>query len=142
MSSVKTTVWGLKYGHPTPYRRTLSVGKGKKAGRVLMVFQPDTPYELTDEELAGCQDLVKIGLLVPWETDPKGRRARPRPAADQSGETDSATALQAKVSELELELAAANQQVALLIEQVKSLGGEPVVEAVEEDETTISTQTD
>lgn len=77
MAKSKASTYGLKFGHPTDFRRTVTVGKGDKAQRVVLVFQPNTPYSLTDQEIAGCQDIIDGGLLVEWETDERGRQMRP-----------------------------------------------------------------
>jgi hypothetical protein len=136
MAKKKTTAWGLKVGHTTPFRRTVDIGTKGKPNRVQLVFQPDTPYELTEQELAGVQRFVDSGLIVPWLLDPKGRRRSPAAAAEGKSEID---AMGKRIAELELDLAAAEEQVAILIEQVKSLGGEPEVEAVGEAEETATT---
>ena len=129
MSKVKTTTWGLKFGHPTAYRRTIKIYEGtgknrKEVERYQLVFEPNTPADLSDVEVEACQDLIDGGLLEPWHSDPKGRRARPNQVA-RIVESN-------RVQELELDNAALEEQVALLIEQVKELGAVPVVEAVEE----------
>lgn len=124
MSKVKTTPWGLKFGHPTVFRRTVTVNAGQSdEQKYQLVFEPNVPANLTEHEFKCCQDIIDIGLLVPWDVDPKGRRARPNQVARMAEVS--------RIQELELEVAALEEQVALLIDQVKELGGEPVVEAAE-----------
>lgn len=74
----KAGVYGLKFGHPTEYRRTVEItAKGGTKQRVQLLFQPNTPHILSDEEVTAVQDIIDGGLLVPWSDDPKGRRIHP-----------------------------------------------------------------
>jgi hypothetical protein len=127
MAKKKTTAYGLKVGHTTPFRRTVEIGTKDKPKRVQLVFEPDAPYDLTEQEVAGVQRFIDCGLLVPWMLDPKGRRRMPTGTKDGPAEIDT---MGKRIAELELELAASEEQVSILIDQVKSLGGEPAVEAV------------
>lgn len=125
MSKAKTTAWGLKFGHPTAFRQTVKIGEGDQAERVQLVFEPNQRLDLTVQEVAGIQPFIDTGLIVPWDDDWKGRRGSPA--------VDAKTAeLGNRLAELELDNAALAEQVALLIEQVRELGGEPVVEAADE----------
>lgn len=72
--------YGLKYGHPTEFRRTVTIGEGDSAQRVQLVFQPNAPLELSDEEIAGLKKEIDGGLIVPWVEDEKGRRKPNSPA--------------------------------------------------------------
>lgn len=70
-----TTAYGLRVGHPQPWRQTVVIGDE----RVQLVFEPDQPMDLSENELEQLQPFVDSGLLVPWDADPKGRRTmRPR----------------------------------------------------------------
>jgi hypothetical protein len=91
MSKAKSNVYGLKFGHPTEFRRTVQVGDGKD-DRYVLVFQPDTPYDLTDQEIQALAPDIEAGMLVPWVEDGRGHQSppgRPREATrPQSARTD------------------------------------------------------
>lgn len=79
MAKSKSTLWGLRIGHPNPFRRTVTVGKGKSEERVTLVFEPGTPYELSDSEVAQLKEDIDNGMIVPWEEDRDDFRQRLRP---------------------------------------------------------------
>lgn len=107
----KTTTekWALKAGHPTIFRRTVEIGTGKNAQRVQLVFEPDTPYELTGEELEGLQADIDGGMIVPWNDGDRRLRpvANPTQTADVRALQRENESLRAQVEELTEQLAEA-----------------------------------
>lgn len=105
----KTTTdkWALKAGHPTIFRRTVEIGTGKNAQRVQLVFEPDTPYELTAEEIEGLQADIDGGMLVPWNDGDRRLRpvVNPTQTADVRALQRENESLRAQVEELTEQLA-------------------------------------
>lgn len=126
MSKVKTTPWGLVFGHPTVFRQTVTVGDDRE--RVQLVFEPNEWLDLTAQEVEGVQPFIDSGLIVPWDEDWKNRRSRS--AAGRSDPNREAE-LGKQIDDLKLDVADLEEQVALLIQQVTDLGGEPVVEVAD-----------
>lgn len=92
-----TTSYTLKFGHPTPFRRTVTIGDEN----VQLVFTPGEHYELTDEEIAGLELEISGGLLVLTDLNSAGVQRPPR------GQSADATAtiekLEAKIEDLATE---------------------------------------
>ncbi|MBW3543446.1 MAG: hypothetical protein KY476_24605 [Planctomycetes bacterium] len=101
----------MKFGHATPFRRTITLGKERET----LLFDPDTPYDLSPDEVAGLAAEIDCGLIVPWDTDDKGRRARPPrgPLAPDESE------LAERVRRLEAENASLRAQ----LESLEAIGG-------------------
>jgi hypothetical protein len=105
MSKEKTSAYALRVGHALTFRRTVTIGKGKHEQRVQLVFEPDTPYALTEQELAGLADDIAAGLIVPWLGGNRRQRPVPNPTTpDQS----------ALIASLHVENAVLREQVAEL----------------------------
>lgn len=79
MAKAKCTLWGLRLGHPNPFRRTITVGKGRNEERATLVFEPKTPYELSEGEVAQLKTDIDNGIIVPWDEDQNDFRQRLRP---------------------------------------------------------------
>lgn len=94
----KTTAYGLRFGHPNIFRRTIQIGKGANATRFQMVFEPNVPYELSDEEVAALKPEIEDGIIELWN-DGKQRR-RPAATAPTSNATAQVEALQVENAEL------------------------------------------
>lgn len=80
MAKAKSTLWGLRLGHPNPFRRTVTVGKGRNEERVTLLFEPKTPYELSEGEVAQLRTDIDNGIIVPWDQDQDDFRQRLRPS--------------------------------------------------------------
>ncbi len=118
-AEVKAGAFMLKLGHPTPYRRTVTLDGSTKANKpvsseaekVQLEFQPGQAYDLSDIEAEGCRDLIENGFLVPARTDEKGRNKPVQvssPRTDADGTIDK---LEKKVEELAAENAELKAQL-------------------------------
>jgi len=109
MSKTHTTPHALRVGHQSTFRRTVTVRKGKHEQRVQLVFEPETPLDLTDQEVAGLQREIALGLIVPWEAG--NRRMRPVRAASEPKTTTKPVAPAEDHADDENELAAENARL-------------------------------
>jgi hypothetical protein len=100
-------LYGLRFGHPNTFRRTVNIGTAAKPNKVQLVFEPDTPLELTDKEIEGLKAEIESGFIVPWGEDGKRRRVA-NPTADT-----------ADVKRLQAENTKLRQQVAELTNQLE-----------------------
>lgn len=107
----------LKKGHPTVWRKTVTVGTDKNPKRELMVFQPETIYEFSKipPEL---ERFIECGLLV----DPHA----PATALDLTTASDDPS----EVASLKAVVA----KQAKRIEELEKLVGEQEAQLVEYDE--------
>lgn len=105
----KTSQWGLRPTHQTVFRRTINLGTDKKPEKVQLVFNPDQPYDLTEQEVAGLKDDIENGIIVPWANG--DRRVRPveNPTVADTSKLDS---LQCAVDELKAQNDELNKQLA------------------------------
>lgn len=92
-----TSSYTLKFGHPTPFRRTVTVGDEK----VQLVFIPGEHYELTAEEVAGLDKEISGGLLVPTDLNAAGVQRPPRGVSADAAAT--IEKLEAKIEDLSAE---------------------------------------
>lgn len=119
--------YGLRVGHATTFRRTVNIGTEDKPKRVQLVFEPETPQELTEKEVAGLQQEIMEGIIVPWEED--GRKLRPT----QSPSPD-AVGLMKSLQEENADLRRRNEELA---SELAELDGD-LDEDLEEEEATTS----
>lgn len=63
----------LKWGHPTPFRRTIDLGTEKKPDKVQLVFEPGVKYQLTAREIKLLEHDFASEMLVFPDKDPKRR---------------------------------------------------------------------
>lgn len=70
MASKRTTALALRWGHPTPFRKTVAIGEGES---VQLVFEPGVKYRVTAKEVAALKRFIDSGLLVDPGADIKGR---------------------------------------------------------------------
>lgn len=130
---VPRTRVALKRGHPTDFRRTVVVQGAKEEVKKLLVFQPDTLYELGPEELAGVKPDIDKGMLevvtgesryqlgiADAQTDPMAvLEEQVAKQAERIVELEATRdSLQKKVAELEGQVAKPAEQLAELEEQI------------------------
>lgn len=85
MAKLKTKPYGLRPGHPMPFRRTI---KGKKPYQ--LVFEPGKPQDLSDQEVAALKKEIEGGLIVPWDVSANDHRERIRPLRQPGPEPNAA----------------------------------------------------
>lgn len=101
-------MYALNRGHQTPFRRTVKYSETKSAQ---LVFEPGEAQELSDVEVAACQDLIDCGRLVEVGQDDKGRVRFP--FVKQSQDADKVIAsLEAKIEELSAVVAKQSAELA------------------------------
>lgn len=89
-----TASYTLKFGHPTPFRRTVKIGEES----VQLLFVPGEHYELTAEEVAGLDKEISGGLLVPTDLNEAGAQRPPRGVSVDAAAT--IERLEAKIEDL------------------------------------------
>ncbi len=109
----KTELYGLRFGHPNVFRRTVDIGTKANPKKVQLMFEPDTPLELTDKEIDGLQAEIESGFIVPWGADGKRRRVAPNPTppVDLKPLQDENAALRSQVEKLTNQVGDLTQQL-------------------------------
>jgi hypothetical protein len=115
----KSGTFTLRNGHATTFRRTVTLDGSslnpKKptadAEKVQLAFEPGVDYPLSEVEVAGCQDLIDAGILVPANRDDKGRN-KPIAASPRTDADSTIDKLEKKVEELAAENAALKAKLA------------------------------
>lgn len=149
-----STFYGLKKGHPTRWQKTVDVGTAKKPKKVVLVFEPGEFQELSEKEEKALRKYIDAGLLCSRESDktrllvgPEAGRAEDADralveendslrsqVAELQGKLDSAESALAELQgHLDEEASTADEQIQALVNQVKELGGEPVIELVDQE---------
>lgn len=98
-------LYGLRFGHPTIFRRTINLGTKDKPRKVQLVFEPDVPLELSAVEIEALKPELEDGIIAPWHEG----KLRRTPAAQQEPRDESK------------ELAALREENELLREQITEL---------------------
>lgn len=111
----QTAAYGLRVGHQSPFRRTVDIGDGE---RVTLVFEPDTPYDLTAQEVAGLKADIDNEIIIPWEDG--NRRMRPVPTP--TGGNPEAESPREELAALKAENAALQEQLAAATELIDGAG--------------------
>ncbi len=88
----------LKRGRESQFRRTIRYESGVSAQ---LVFSPDQHIDLTQEEVDGLRKEIACGLIVPSNTDDKGRQRVVREVTTEAKAT--IESLQSQVDELAAE---------------------------------------
>lgn len=96
MARRKLQALALKWGHPTTFRKTVTVGPSSNPEQVQLVFEPGVKYLLSASEVSQLQRFVDSGLLVDPGKDVKGRY---KDCREVGGEPEPEPAPEAEASE-------------------------------------------
>jgi hypothetical protein len=88
----------LRRDREQEFRRTINYESGVAAQ---LVFQPGVHVELTQEEVDGLENEIKVGMIVPSNRDDKGRQKLIREVTPEA--TATITKLEKQVEELSAE---------------------------------------
>lgn len=121
MAKAKTTRVALQFGHATPFRRTITVGKESKT----LLFTPGEMYELPAAEAKQLEREFAAGILIDPDNE---RRYANAPTGDPNVIGAEAASEIAKLTELiaerDAKIAELKQQVADYDELIEAEGGE------------------